>query len=95
MKWAHNADSTASSTSAAVAVATAQGDAHSSADQSYASCFRKSVAQKCGKMWLIYVDKNCKLWNFAIEQHLKMKTCSRSNFEPAKEDKKGVVAKSP
>ena len=50
MKWAHNADSTASSTSAAVAAATAQGDAHSSADQSYASCFRKSVAQKCGKM---------------------------------------------
>ncbi|WP_419588906.1 hypothetical protein [Thiolapillus sp.] len=91
VKWIQGTDSTASSTSAAVAVATTHGDAHSSADQPYTLRSRKSVANKCGKMRLIHVDKNCELWNFAIQWHSKMKTCSRPRFQPAKEEKRGVV----
>ena len=85
VKWVHTADSTDSSTSAAVA--TAHGDAHTLADQPYALLSRKPVAKKCRKMQLIHEDKNCELWNFATQGHLKMKTCSQSNFEPAKEER--------
>ena len=78
VKWAHNADPTASSTSAAAAVATTHGDTHSLADQPYALSSSKPVAKKkkCGKTQLTHVDKNCEFWNFAIQWHLKMKTCS-------------------
>ena len=44
-----------------------------------------------GKMRLVHVDKNCDMWNFAIEEHLKLDNCSRSKFQPAKEEKRGVV----
>ena len=44
-----------------------------------------------GKMRLLHVDKNCDMWNFAIEEHLKLDNCSRSKFQPAKGEKKGVV----
>uniref|UniRef100_UPI003AF428BB hypothetical protein n=1 Tax=Thiolapillus sp. TaxID=2017437 RepID=UPI003AF428BB len=30
-----------------------------------------------GKMRLVHVDKNCDMWNFAIEEHLKLDNCSR------------------
>ncbi|WP_419641342.1 hypothetical protein, partial [Thiolapillus sp.] len=44
-----------------------------------------------GKMRLVHVDKNCDMWNFAIEEHLKLDNCSRPKFQPAKEEKRGVV----
>ncbi|WP_419641851.1 hypothetical protein, partial [Thiolapillus sp.] len=44
-----------------------------------------------GKMRLVHVDKNCDMWNFAIEEHLKLDNCSRSKFQPAKEEKRGGV----
>ena len=44
-----------------------------------------------GKMCLVHVDKNCDMWNFAIEEHLKLDNCSRPKFQPAKEEKRGVV----
>ena len=36
-----------------------------------------------GKMRLVHVDKNCDMWNFAIEEHLKLDNCSRPKFQPA------------
>ena len=42
-------------------------------------------------MHLVHVDKNCHMWNFAIEEHLKLDNCSRSKFQPPKEEKRGVV----
>ena len=42
-------------------------------------------------MRLVHVDKNCDMWNFAIEEHLKLNNCSRPKFQPAKEEKRGVV----
>ena len=42
-------------------------------------------------MRLVHVDKNCDMWNFAIEEHLKLDNCSRPKFQPAKEEKRGVV----
>ncbi|WP_419588943.1 hypothetical protein, partial [Thiolapillus sp.] len=44
-----------------------------------------------GKMRLVHVDKNCDMWNFAIEEHLKLDNCSWPKFQPAKEEKRGVV----
>ena len=44
-----------------------------------------------GKMRLVHVDKNCDMWNFATEEHLKLDNCSQPKFQPAKEDKRGVV----
>ena len=44
-----------------------------------------------GKMRLVHVDKNCDMWNFAIEEHLKLDNCCRPKFQPAKEEKRGVV----
>ena len=44
-----------------------------------------------GKMRLVYVDKICDMWNFAIEEHLKLDNCSRPKFQPAKKEKRGVV----
>ena len=38
-------------------------------------------------MRLVYVDKNCDMWNFAIEEHLKLDNCSRPKFQTAKEEK--------
>ena len=31
------------------------------------------------------------MWNFAMEEHLKLDNCSRPKFQPAKEEKRGVV----
>ena len=42
-------------------------------------------------MHLVHLDKNCDMWNFAIEKHLKLDKCSRPKFQPAKEEKSGVV----
>ena len=42
-------------------------------------------------MRLVHVDKNCDMWNFAIEEHLKRDNCSWPKFQPAKEEKRGVV----
>ena len=39
-------------------------------------------------MRLVHVDKNCDMWNFAIEEHLKLDNCSWPKFQPAKEEKK-------
>ena len=36
-----------------------------------------------GKMRLVHVDKNCDMWNFAIEEHLKLENCSRPKFQLA------------
>ena len=47
-----------------------------------------------GTMRLVHVDKNCDMWNFAIEEHSKLDNCSRPMFQPAKEEKRGVVAQS-
>ena len=44
-----------------------------------------------GKMHVVHVDKNCDMWNFAIEEHLKLDNCCRPKFQPAKEEKRGVV----
>ena len=44
-----------------------------------------------GEMRLVHVDENCDMWNFAIEEHLKLDNCSRSKFQPAKEEKRGGV----
>ncbi|WP_419585583.1 hypothetical protein, partial [Thiolapillus sp.] len=44
-----------------------------------------------GKMRVVHVDKNCDKWNFAIEEHLKLDNCSWPKFQPAKEEKRGVV----
>ncbi|WP_419595527.1 hypothetical protein, partial [Thiolapillus sp.] len=44
-----------------------------------------------GKMRVVHVDKNCDMWNFAIEEHLKLDNCSWPKFQPAKEEKRGVV----
>ena len=44
-----------------------------------------------GKTHLLHVDKNCDMWNFATEEHLKLDNCSQPKFQPAKEDKRGVV----
>ena len=44
-----------------------------------------------GTMRLVHVDKNCDMWNFAIEGHLKLDNRSRPKFQPAKEEKSGVV----
>ena len=44
-----------------------------------------------GKMRLVHVDKNSDMWNFAIEEHLKLDNCSRPKFQPAKEEKRGTV----
>ena len=33
-----------------------------------------------GKMRLVHVDKNCDMWNFAIQEHLKLDNCSRPKF---------------
>ena len=40
-----------------------------------------------GTMRLVHVDKNCDMWNFAIEEHLKLDNCSRPKIQPAKEKK--------
>ena len=45
-------------------------------------------------MRLVHVDKNCDMRNFAIEEHLKLDNCSRPKFQPAKEEKRVVVAQS-
>ena len=45
-----------------------------------------------GKMRLVHVDKNCNMWNFAIEEHLKLDNCSLPKFQPAEEEKRVVVA---
>ena len=37
-----------------------------------------------GKMRLVHVNKNCDMWNFAIEEHLKLDNCSRPKFQPKK-----------
>ena len=37
-----------------------------------------------GKMRRVHVDKNCDMWNFAIEEHLKLDNCSRPKFQPKK-----------
>ena len=37
-----------------------------------------------GKMRLVHVDKNCVMWNFATEEHLKLDNCSRPKFQPKK-----------
>ena len=42
-------------------------------------------------MRLVHVDKNCDMWNFAIEEHLKLDKCSRLKSQPAKEEKRGVL----
>ena len=42
-------------------------------------------------MRLVHVDKNCDMWNFATEEHLKLDNCSWPKFQPAKEEKRGVV----
>ena len=69
VKWAHNADPTASSTSAAAAaVATTHGDTHSLADQPYALSSSKPVAKKnVGKrslpMWTKTVNSGILLYN--------------------------------
>ena len=48
-----------------------------------------------GKMRLVHVDKNCDMWNFAIEEHLKLDNYSQPKFQAAKEEKRGnVVAQS-
>ena len=48
----------------------------SSADFSYNLRDRKPGDQSrksaLGKMRLVHVDKNCDMWNFAIEEHLKL-----------------------
>ncbi|WP_419652800.1 hypothetical protein, partial [Thiolapillus sp.] len=67
----------------------------SPADFPYNLCDRKpgDLSQKSvlGKMRLVHVDKNCDMWNFAIEEHSKLDNCSRPMFQPAKEEKRGVV----
>ena len=45
-----------------------------------------------GKMCLVHVDKDCDMWNFAIEEHLKLDNCSLPKFQPAEEEKRGAVA---
>ena len=42
-------------------------------------------------MRLVHVDKNCGMWNFAIEEHLKLDNCFRPKFQTEKEEKRGVV----
>ena len=65
---------------------------HSPADFPYNLHDRKPWDQRqksaLGKMHLVHVDKNCDMWNFAIEEHLKLDNCSRPKFQPAKEEKK-------
>ena len=41
-----------------------------------------------GKMRLVHVDKNCHMWNFATEEHLKLDNYSLPKFLPAEEEKK-------
>ena len=67
----------------------------SPADFPHNLCDRKPGDQSqksgLGKMRLVHVDKNCDVWNFAIQEHLKLDKCSRPKFQPAKEEKRGVV----
>ena len=51
----------------------------------------QSQKSALGKMRLVHVNKNWDMWNFAIEEHLKLDNCSRPKFQPAKEEKRGVV----
>ena len=44
----------------------------------------RSQKSGLGKMCLVHVDKNCHMWNFAIEEHLKLDNCSRPKFQPKK-----------
>ena len=37
-----------------------------------------------GKMRVVHVDKNCDMWNFAIEEHLKLDNCSWPKFQSKK-----------
>ena len=59
----------------------------SPADFSYKLHDRKpeEKSQKSGfsKMRLVHVDKNCVMWNFATEEHLKLDNCSWPKFQPA------------
>ena len=67
----------------------------SPADFPYNLCDRKlgdqSQKSGLGKMRLVHVDKNCDMWNFPLEEHLKLDNCSWPKFQPAKEEKRGVV----
>ena len=67
---------------------------HSPADFPYNLHDRKPWDQRqksaLGKMHLVHVDKKCHMCNFATE-HLKLNKCSRPKFQPAKEEKSGVV----
>ena len=44
----------------------------------------RSQKSGLGKMRVVHVDKNCDMWNFAIEEHLKLDNCSRPKFQPKK-----------
>ena len=39
-------------------------------------------------MHLVHADKNCEMWNFAIEEHLTLDNCFKPKFQPAEEKKK-------
>ena len=43
-----------------------------------------------GKMRQVHVDKNCDMWNVAVEEHLTLDNYSRPKFQPAEEEKRGV-----
>ena len=100
-KWAARPAAVAAADSAAAAAAAGGGGGgegkgvDSLADFPYTLCDRKpgdkSQKSGLGKMRLVHVDKNCDMWNFAIEKHLKLDNCSRPKFQPAKEEKRGVV----
>ncbi|WP_419653155.1 hypothetical protein, partial [Thiolapillus sp.] len=98
-EWtARSAAAAAAATAAAAAAGGHGGDGDgvdSPADFPYNLRDRKPADQSqksgLGKMRLVHVDKNCDMWNFAIEEHLKLDNCSRPKFQPAKEEKRGVV----
>ena len=95
-EWTARPAAAAAAATAAAAAAGGDGDGvDSPSDFPYNLRDRKPGDQSqksgLGKMHLVHVDKNCDMWNFAIEEHLNLDNCSRPKFQPAKEEKRGVV----
>ena len=44
----------------------------------------QSQKSRLGKMRLVHVDKTCDMWNFAMEEHLKLDNCFWPKFQSKK-----------
>ena len=42
-------------------------------------------------MRLLHVNKTCEMRNFAIAEHMRIKSCLKPQFKPAQEERRGVV----